>query len=120
MKMRGRWRVISALLTCSELYKSLQIYQLNSTSLIPEPDQALRCGFPFAGPTTVQGVFLRMPGPRPDNPRWLVLRIERCSAPFPFDRVIVDKDNNSTQFSRALAGVPNGISIDNEFAFIRK
>ena len=80
----------------SGLYKSLQIYQLNSTSLIPEPDQALRCGFPFAGSTTVQGVFLRMPGPTPDNPRWLVLRIERCSAPFPFDRVIVDRDNNST------------------------
>jgi hypothetical protein len=40
----------------SGLYKSLQIYQLNSTNLIPEPDQALRCGFPFAGPTTVQGL----------------------------------------------------------------
>jgi hypothetical protein len=25
----------------------------------------------------------------------LILRIERCSAPFPFDRVIVDRDNNS-------------------------
>ena len=78
------------------LYKSLQIYQLNSTRLIPEPDQALRCGFPFAGPTTIEGVFLRLPGPTPDHPRWLVLRIERCSAPFPFDRVIVDRDNNST------------------------
>jgi hypothetical protein len=81
----------------SVLYKSLQIYQLNSTSLIPEPDQALRCGFPFAGPTTVQGVFLRLPGPSPDSPpRWLVLRMERCSAPFPFEQVIVDRDNNST------------------------
>jgi hypothetical protein len=78
------------------LYNSLQIYQLNSTRLIPGPDQALRCDFPFAGPTTIEGVFLRLPGPTPDHPRWLVLRLERCSAPFPFDRVIVDRDNNST------------------------
>jgi len=28
-------------------------------------------------------------------PRWLILRLERCSAPFPFDRVIVDRDNSS-------------------------
>jgi hypothetical protein len=80
----------------SRLYKSLQLYQLNSTSLIWEPDQALECGFPFEGPTTVQGIFLRLPGATPDNPpRWLILRLERCSAPFPFDRVIVDRDNNS-------------------------
>ena len=34
-------------------------------------------------------------GLTPDNPRWLVLRIERCSAPFPFDRVIVDRDSKA-------------------------
>ena len=80
----------------SRLHKSLQLYQLNSTSLISEPNQALPCGFPFEGPTTVQGIFLRLPGPTPDSvPRWLILRLERCSAPFPFDRVIVDRDNNS-------------------------
>jgi len=45
---------------------------------------------------TIEGVFLRLPGPTPDHPRWLVLRIERCSAPFPFDRVIVGRDNNGT------------------------
>ena len=107
----------------SRLYKSLQIYQLNSTSLIPEPDQALRCGFPFAGSTTVQGVFLRMPGPTPDNPRWLVLRIERCSAPFPFDRVIVDRDNNSTagqnvEDENLMSALTNSLSFANsEFTF---
>jgi hypothetical protein len=80
----------------SRLYKSLQLYQLNFPSSIWEPDQALECGFPFEGPTTVQGIFLRLPGATPDNPpRWLILRLERCSAPFPFDRVIVDRDNNS-------------------------
>jgi hypothetical protein len=26
--------------------------------------------------------------------RWLILRIERCPATFPVDRVIVDRDNN--------------------------
>jgi hypothetical protein len=71
----------------SRLYKSLQLYQINSTSLISEPDQALPCSFPFEGPTTVQGIFLRLPGSTPDSPRrWLILRIERCSAPIPFDR----------------------------------
>src|SRR5271166_5312536 len=80
----------------SELYRNLQVYQINSPNLISQPDQALRCGFPFAGPTTIQGICLRLPGPTPDGPpRWLVLRIERCSAPFPFDLVIVDRDNSS-------------------------
>ena len=84
----------------SELYRNLQVYQINSANLIPQPDQVLRCGFPFAGPTTLQGVFLRLPGPMPEGPpRWLVLRIERCSAPFPFDQVIVDRDNSSARGS---------------------
>src|SRR5258705_9142871 len=82
----------------SELYRILQVYQINSPNLISQPDQALRCGFPFAGPTTIQGICLRLPGPTPDGPpRWLVLRIERCSAPFPFDLVIVDRDNSSAR-----------------------
>jgi hypothetical protein len=77
------------------LFRGLQLFHLNSTSLISEPDQALPCGFPFEGATTLQGIFLRLPGPTPHGPpRWLVLRIDRCSAP-PFDRVIVDRDNNS-------------------------
>jgi hypothetical protein len=62
----------------SRLYKSLQLYQLNSSSVISEPDQALECGFPFEGPTTLQGIFVPVPGPRPDSPRWLILRLERC------------------------------------------
>ena len=82
----------------SELYRNLQVYQINSPNLISQPDQALRCGFPFAGPTTIQGICLRLPGPTPNGPpRWLVLRIERCSAPFPFDLVIVDRDNSSAR-----------------------
>ena len=80
----------------SRLYQSLQLCKLNSTSLISEPDQALPCGFPFEGPTIVQGVSVRLPGATPDSsPRWLILQLERCSAPFPFDQVIVDRDNDS-------------------------
>jgi hypothetical protein len=86
----------------SRLHKSLQLHQLNSTSLISEPDQALPCGFPFEGPTTVQGIFLRLPAPTADSPsRWLILQLERCSAPFPFDRVIVDRDNDSAPGANA-------------------
>jgi hypothetical protein len=80
----------------SRLYQSLQVRLLNSPNLIAEPHQALPCGFPFEGPTTVQGIFVRLPGATPDSsPRWLILQLERCSAPFPFDRVVVERDNNS-------------------------
>jgi hypothetical protein len=102
--MAGRSRCLDAsalpLLACdaartAKLYQSLQLDQLNCTSLIAEPDHALPCGFPFEGPTTIQGIAVRLPGATPDSPpRWLILQLERCSAPFPFKRVIVDRDNN--------------------------
>jgi len=80
----------------SRLYNGLRLYQLNSPNVIAMPNQNLPCGFPFEGSTTIHGICLPLPGPTSDNaPRWLILRIERCSAPFPFDRVIVDRDNNS-------------------------
>lgn len=79
----------------SRLYRSLQLHQINATSALSEPNEAIECGFPFEGLTTLQGIFLPLPGLTPKTPRWLILRIERCSAPFPFDRVIVDRDNNS-------------------------
>jgi len=80
----------------SRLYSGLQLYQLNSPNVISGPNQNLPCGFPFEGSTTVQGICLPLPGPTSNSPpRWLILRIERCSAPFPFDQVIVDRDNNS-------------------------
>jgi hypothetical protein len=84
------------------LYQSLQLCQLNSPTLMGEPDQALPCGFPFEGPTTVQGIFVRVPGATPDSsPRWLILQLERCSAPFPFDRVVVERDNDSARGENA-------------------
>src|SRR5215471_14847929 len=80
----------------SRLYNSLQLYQLNSPNVIAIPNQNLPCGFPFEGTTTIQAVCLPLPGATSNSPpRWLILRIERCSAPFPFDQVIVDRDNNS-------------------------
>jgi hypothetical protein len=55
----------------ARLYQSLQLDQLNCTSLIAEPDHALLCGFPFEGPTTIQGIAVRLPGATPDSPpRW--------------------------------------------------
>jgi hypothetical protein len=80
----------------SRLYKGLQLHQLNSPNVIAIPNQYLPCGFPFEGSTTVDGICLPLPGPTPNSPpRCLMLRIERCTAPFPFDQVIVDRDNNS-------------------------
>lgn len=78
------------------LYQSLQLYHVNFASSMPEPDQALPCGFPFEGPTTLQGIFVRLPGATTASPeRLLILQLERCSAPFPFNRVIVERDNDS-------------------------
>jgi hypothetical protein len=38
----------------------------------------------------------------PDSsPRWLILQLERCSAPFPFDRVVVERDNDSARGENA-------------------
>jgi hypothetical protein len=86
----------------SRLYQSLRLRQLNCASLIAEPDQALACGFPFEGPTTVQGICIRLPGVAPDSsPRWLILQLERCSAPFPFERVVVERDNDSARGENA-------------------
>jgi hypothetical protein len=78
------------------LFRGLQISYLNATNFKADSHPALRCGFPFEGATTIQGVALRLPGKAQGAaPRWLMLQIERCSAPFPFDRVIVERDNNS-------------------------
>ena len=86
----------------SRLYQSLQLRQLNFPSWMAGPDQALPCGFPFEGPTTVQGISVRLPGATPDSsPRWLILQLERCSAPFPFDRVVIDRDNDSARGENA-------------------
>src|SRR5215472_12689723 len=69
---------------------------------MPVPDQALPCGFPFEGPTAIAGIFLGLPGSAAGSPdRWLILRMERCSAPFPFEEVIVDRDNSSRRGENA-------------------
>jgi len=55
---------------------------------------------PQMGP--VQCIVIRLPGAAPDSPpRWLILQLERCSAPFPFERVMVDRDNNSAHGENA-------------------
>ena len=81
----------------TRLYRSLQVYQINSHQF------DLGAG---SGPSVRVSVRGSDNGSRHISvvtrtdagqvlPRWLILRIERCSAPFPFDQVIVDRDNNS-------------------------
>jgi hypothetical protein len=77
----------------SRLYNSLQLYQLNSPNVIAIPNQNLPCGLPFEGTTTLQAVCLPLAGATSNSPpRWLILRIERCSAPFPLTSAAVRPD----------------------------
>ena len=81
----------------NRLFRSLQISHLNVANFKGDSHKVLRCGFPFEGVTTIQGIGLRLPGmAQRAAPRWLMLQLESCSAPFPFDRVIVERDNNSS------------------------
>jgi hypothetical protein len=79
----------------TRLYSGLQVYQLNHSNVISAPNQNLPRGFPFEGSTIVQGICLPLPGPTSNSSaRWLILRIKRCSPPFPFDRLMIDRGNN--------------------------
>lgn len=60
----------------------------------------LETQFPFSGRTTLQARCKRI---QSDDGSWrhLVLSLTRCSAPFPFDDLVIDRDNDNT---RAPAG----------------
>ncbi|WDV27318.1 hypothetical protein [Aeromonas caviae] len=68
-------------------------------SLNHDPLQ-LETEFPFSGRTTLQARCKRI---QSDDGSWrhLVLSLTRCSAPFPFDDLVIDRDNDNT---RAPAG----------------
>ncbi|WP_375055620.1 hypothetical protein [Zobellella sp. DQSA1] len=68
-------------------------------SLNNEPLQ-LETEFPFSDRTTLQARCKRI---QSDDGSWrhLVLSLTRCSAPFPFDCLVIDRDNDNT---RAPAG----------------
>ncbi|AUU23758.1 hypothetical protein MC60_018540 [Aeromonas caviae] len=68
-------------------------------SLNHDPLQ-LETQFPFSGRTTLQARCKRI---QSDDGSWrhLALSLTRCSAPFPFDDLVIDRDNDNT---RAPAG----------------
>ncbi|MFM5814824.1 hypothetical protein ACET6Q_09865 [Aeromonas dhakensis] len=68
-------------------------------SLNHEPLQ-LETQFPFSGRTTLQARCKRI---QSDDGSWrhLALSLTHCSAPFPFDDLVIDRDNDNT---RAPAG----------------
>lgn len=64
-------------------------------SLNHEPLQ-LETEFPFSGRTTLQARCKRI---QSDDGSWrhLVLSLTHCSAPFPFDDLVIDRDNDNTR-----------------------
>lgn len=77
------------------LYHGLQSFRVNSMSSFPTPFRGMKCGFPFHGMTTIEAVHLPLPGPSSHRKRVLLLRLLRCSAPFPFDQLLCDRDNRN-------------------------
>ena len=77
------------------LYHSFRMYYASAPELTPKPFRALRCGFPFSGKTRLNGISVSLPGLNTHNHRSLILRILRCSAPFPFEKLVADRDNNN-------------------------
>lgn len=75
-------------------YDSMMRHSINHESLQLETE------FPFSSHTTLQARCKRI---QSDDGSWrhLVLSLTRCSAPFPFDDLVIDRDNDNT---RAPAG----------------
>ncbi|MCX7168439.1 MAG: hypothetical protein NTV11_19495 [Rhodocyclales bacterium] len=83
------------------LYTGIQKHYVDSFSIDPGPFQCLQCGFPFAGETTIDAVTLSLPGPTYEFRRILILRLLSCSAPFPFDDLLCDRDNRNLRGKEA-------------------
>lgn len=69
------------------IYNSLAKATANRVVAFPE------CGLPFSGAAgwTVRAVDIATGR---EHPRWLILEIEKCSAPFPFEELEVIADND--------------------------
>lgn len=78
----------------SNLYNDYQRFSVDWHGRSPPPFHPLRCGFPFEGRTEIEAVGLPLPGPTGTN-RFLVLRMLKCSAPFPFDQLVRTRDNDN-------------------------
>ncbi|MDP3512226.1 MAG: hypothetical protein Q8S20_05695 [Sulfuritalea sp.] len=76
------------------LYNDYQRFGTDWHGGNPPPFYPLRCGFPFEGGTEIRAVGLPLPGPTGTN-RFLVLRMLKCSASFPFDQLVRTRDNDN-------------------------
>ncbi len=85
-------------LTC---YHGIQKHRADSPMINPGPFRELKCGFPFTGRTELKAVSLYLPGPRYLVSRILVLKLLRCSAPFPFGNLLCDRDNRNLRGKNA-------------------
>lgn len=83
------------------LYQNLQKHRAASPLASASPFRGYRCGFPFVGKSHIRAVCLPLPGMSRGSNRYLALRILRCSAPFPFDELVVDRDNNNARADNA-------------------
>ncbi|MDO8932342.1 MAG: hypothetical protein Q7U97_08120 [Rhodocyclaceae bacterium] len=82
-------------------YRGIQKHRVDSLMINPGPFRELKCGFPFAGKTELKAVSLTLPGPSYDVDRILVLKLLRCSAPFPFGDLLCDRDNRNLRGKNA-------------------
>lgn len=73
------------------IFDSLAEAGANAQAAFPD------CGLPFSGVTdwTAQVVDITPPGRDTEQKRWLILSLERCTAPFPYDELEVIRDNDA-------------------------
>lgn len=66
------------------------------------------CGLPFNGVTdwTARVVDITPPGRETEQKRWLILSLERCTAPFPYEELEVIRDNDSRK-ANPLTDLPD-------------
>lgn len=98
------------------LYNDYQKFGADWHGGSPPPFRPLCCGFPFAGRTEIEAVGLPLPGSTGSD-RFLVLRMLKCSAPFPFDQLVRTRDNDSQKGENCDdPNLPHGwvTSIENE------
>lgn len=66
------------------------------------------CGLPFNGVTdwTARVIDITPPGRETEQKRWLILSLERCTAPFPYQELEVIRDNDARK-ANPLTDLPD-------------
>lgn len=82
-------------------YHGIQKHSADSPSMNPGPFGGFECGFPFSGETELKATHIVLPGPSQTASRILVLKLLRCTAPFPFGDLICDRDNRNMRGENA-------------------